>query len=159
MPSSDRIVLIAAVAVVGVIVVYAVYTLSGVPGTVASAPSSFSVNGKTYTFTYVATTQQERVDGLMNKEITNTTTMLFAFPTSSPWQFWMKDTNTSLDMIWVNATGNAGRVVYLVTGAAPCLADPCPLYTPTASANYVIEAKAGFAAANDISVGTLVRFG
>ncbi len=159
MPSSDRIVLFAAVATVGIIVVYTIYALSGAPGTVASAPSSFTVNGKVYDFTYIATTQQERADGLMNKKITNATTMLFAFPSSGPWQFWMKDTNTSLDMIWINATGNTGRVVYMVTDATPCFSDSCPIYTPTASADFVIEAKGGFAAANGISVGTLVQFG
>ena len=120
------------------------------------------MNGKTFAFTYVATTQQERQVGLMNKQVTSATTMLFAFPYSSQWTFWMYDTNTSLDMIWVNATGASGRVVYVVTGAAPCFNSygyGCPTYTPTAPANYVIEAKAGFAAANGISTGTAVMFG
>lgn len=98
----------------------------------------------------------------MNKHVTNTTTMLFAFPYFDRWTFWMYDTNTSLDMIWLNATGNSVRVVYLVTAAQPCYSNPsdnCMKYTPTLEANYVIEAKAGFAAANGILVGTSIQFG
>ena len=144
------------VGLAAVLVGYTLYALSAVPGTVTSpVPSSFSVNGRTYTVTYVATTQAEREAGLMNKVVTNTTTMLFAFPDFGAWQFWMYDTNTSLDMIWVN--GSSGRVVYVVAGAQPCFdSSRCAVYTPTASANYVIEAKAGFAAANGIAVGTVV---
>ena len=120
------------------------------------------MDGRTFDFTYIATTQQERQAGLMNKKVTNTTTMLFAFPYSSTWTFWMYDTNTSLDMIWVNATGDSGRVVYITAGAPPCYNSfgyGCATYTPSAPANYVIEAKSGFAAAYGITTGTAVQFG
>jgi uncharacterized membrane protein (UPF0127 family) len=161
LPSSERIILIAAVVVVAVLVVYAIYDLTSVPGTVTtSVPTSFKVNGRTYTFTYIATTQPERESGMMNKHVTNSTTMLFAFPYSSQWQFWMYNTNTSLDMVWVNANGNAGRVVYVVTAAQPCYdSGSCKIYTPPASANFVIEAKTGFASANGIMNGTTIQFG
>jgi uncharacterized membrane protein (UPF0127 family) len=161
LPSSERIILIAVVAVVAVLVVYAVYDLTSAPGPVTTpVPTSFKVNGRTYTFTYIATTQPEREVGLMNKRVTNTTTMLFAFPSSGQWQFWMYDTNTSLDMVWVNANGSEGRVVYVVIGAQPCYdSGSCKVYTPTASANYVIEAKTGFAGANGIQIGTAIQFG
>jgi len=156
---SGRGVVVIAVALAAVLVGYTLYSLSIVPGTVTSpVPSSFSVNGKTYNFTYIATTQAERQTGLMNKKVTNTTTMLFAFPSYGDWQFWMYDTNTSLDMIWVN--GASGRVVYVVTSAQPCFdSSACAIYTPSAPANYVIEAMAGFAAANEIVVGTAINFG
>ena len=143
--------------------VYTVYESSTTPGSVSSGvPTRFSVNGRTFVFTYVATTQQEREAGLMNKKVTNTTTMLFAFPYPSQWAFWMYDTNTSLDMIWVNATGDSGRVVYLAERAPPCFNSfgyGCATYTPSTPANYVIEAKAGFAAAYGITKGTTVLFG
>ena len=106
------------VALAALLVGYTLYTMSAVPGDVTSGvPTTFSVNGKAYTFTYIATTQAERVAGLMNKKVTNTTTMLFAFPSFGRWTFWMFDTNTSLDMIWVN--GTSGRVVYVVSSAPP----------------------------------------
>ena len=151
------------IAVVALLVIYTVYESSTVPGSVTSkVPSNFTVNGRTFVFTYVATTQKDRQAGLMNRKVTNTTTMLFAFPYSSNWAFWMYDTNTSLDMIWVNATGDVGRVVYLKAGAQPCFNSfgyGCATYTPSATANYVIEAKAGFAATNGITPGTTVLFG
>jgi len=160
---SRKILAACVIAVVVLLVVYTVYESNTTPGSVTSGvPSRFSVNGRTFVFTYLATTQQERQAGLMNKRVTNSTTMLFAFPYSSEWSFWMYDTNTSLDMIWVNATGDLGRVVYLTAGAPPCFNSfgyGCATYTPSAPANYVIEAKAGFAAAHGITTGTTVLFG
>jgi len=96
----------------------------------------------------------------MNTKVTNTTIMLFVFPAPGDYQFWMYDTNTSLDMIWVSATGNSGRVVYIVSSSQPCYTQSsCVIYTPTASANYVLEAKSGFVQANAIMVGTTIQFG
>lgn len=137
------------------------YYLFSVPGDahVSPLPSSFIVNGKTFQITYVATTQSERQAGLMNRKITDTTTMLFVFPKPSNYPFWMYDTNSSLDIIWINATGTAGVVVYLVAGAQSCyLPVGCPNYYPAAPANYVIEAKAGFARLNGIAIGMIIEF-
>ena len=160
MPSSERVALIGVVAAVAVIVVYTAYSFVSVPGTVTTrVPTSFTVDGKVYTFTYIATTQAEREQGLMNKRITDATTMLFAFPSPIAQPFWMLDTNTSLDIIWVSADGNTGTVVYLVTDAQPCYdSSACTIYSPSATANYVIEAKAGFAVANGIHTGTGIDF-
>jgi uncharacterized membrane protein (UPF0127 family) len=160
-PSQTRVLTIVVVVSIVLIGAYTLIISNTGPGPVTTnVPSSFTVNGKTFHFTYVATTQSERTSGLMNRKITNMTTMLFVFPSSGEWSFWMYDTNTSLDMIWVNASGTSGRVVYLVTAAQPCLSGgSCTLYTPTSPANYVIEGKAGFAAANGISVGAFITFG
>ena len=163
MAPSGKIFAVVVIAVVAVLVGYAIYESASAPGSATSnAPSRFSANGRTFLFTYIATTQPEREAGLMNTKVTASTTMLFAFPSSGNWAFWMYDTNTSLDMIWVNASGNSGRVVYLVTGAQPCFNTygyGCTTYTPDEPANYVIEAKAGFATANGIAVGTPITFG
>ena len=158
---SGRAVTIVVVAAVALLVGYALYTLSAVPGAVTSpVPTSFTVNGKTYNFTYVATTPQERQQGLMNSKITNMTMELFAFPQPVAQPFWMYQTNASLDMIWIMTNGDNGTVVYLVTSAQPCFdSSICTVYTPDAPANYVIEAKAGFAAANGIEVGTTIHLG
>jgi uncharacterized membrane protein (UPF0127 family) len=158
--SAARAVAVAAIALIAVLLIYTVYESTNGPGSVTTAvPTGFTVNARSFNFTYLATTQQQRTEGLMHKSVTNSTTELFAFPSSGQWQFWMYDTNTSLDMIWVNAVGDSGRVVFVVTGAQPCYdSSACEVYTPTAPANYVIEAKAGFAAANGISVGTTIQF-
>jgi uncharacterized membrane protein (UPF0127 family) len=126
----------------------------------SSVPSHFTVNGRTFTITYVATNESGREAGLMNRKVTDTTTMLFIFPSTGIYPFWMFNVNSSLDIMWLNVTGNAGRVVYLVTNVPGCsLGLGCPNYTPTSAANYVIEAKGGFAKANSVSVGTNVQFG
>jgi uncharacterized membrane protein (UPF0127 family) len=157
---SKRTIAIAVMVVAVLLVIYTIQESTNVPGPVTSqVPSQFTVNGRTYAFTYVATTQSERQAGLMNKKVTNATTELFAFPSFGEWRFWMYDTNTSLDMIWVNATGDSGRVVYIVTSAQPCYNNnSCEVYTPTAPANYVIEARAGFVAVNGILNGTRIQF-
>ncbi len=164
MAPTGRIVAIGAVAVVTLLVLYTIYESAGVPGPYTSpVPSQFTVNGKTYTFTYTATNQDERMAGLMNKKVTNATTMLFAFPSLGIWLFWMKDTNTSLDMIWVNANGTSGVVVYVQADAPPCLnvswPNSCPEYgSQTAEANFVIEANAGFSSSNGVVAGTQIQF-
>ena len=154
---------VAAVAVAAGVIIFAaygIYAIEAGKGTFTGAvPSAFAVNGRAYAFTYTATTQAERETGLMNRKITNTTTMLFAFPSFGVWSFWMYDTNSSLDIIWLNATGSSATVVFLVTSAPPCYnSSSCTVYTPPSAADFVIEAKAGFAAANAIEVGTAVKF-
>ncbi|MDG6903280.1 MAG: DUF192 domain-containing protein [Nitrososphaerota archaeon] len=153
---------IALLGVSGIVLLsYNFYSMLSLPGTVTTpVPSTFTVNGRTFGFNFTATTQAERESGLMNTKVTRATTMLFAFPTSGKWAFWMYDTNTSLDIIWVTASGDSGQVVYLVTTAPPCYSSvACAVYRPTSGANYVIEARGGFAAANGITIGTTIEFG
>jgi len=130
---------------------------------VSSSPNahyaSFSVGGKTFGFTYVATNQTELERGLMGRKVTNTTTMLFVFPTEGYYSFWMYGVNTSLDMMWVDVPpgSTTGHVVSMALGSPPCNVSVfCQSYAPSAVANFVIEAKAGFAQANGVEVGTTV---
>jgi uncharacterized membrane protein (UPF0127 family) len=122
-------------------------------------PTSFTANGKNFTITYTASTEAEREHGLMNTRITNTTIMLFAWPTAGTYSFWMYQTNSSLDMIWVNVNGSTGRIVYEALDAPPCYnSGSCAVYTPTSAASYVFETNAGFAEANGLQVGTVLNF-
>lgn len=156
-PSTPRALLgVAAV----ILIIFAIYGVVTRPGAVNTpVPTEFSIGERTYEITYTATDDAQRQAGLMNKKVTNTTTMLFVFPSPGTYEVWMYNTNTSLDVIWINATGATGRVVYVFSGAQPCY-DPltCPRYSPTSPANYIIEVKSGFAAANGIVVGTLIEF-
>jgi len=148
-----------AIGLIAILLVIAASAMLDSSGTVTSpVPSMFTVDGKTYAFTYTAINNAQRAAGLMNKRVTNTTTMLFAFPSMGVYQFWMKDTNTSLDIIWISATGNNGTVVYVYSGAQPCYSLFCSNYGSSAPANYVIEARTGFAKANDIKAGTQIQF-
>lgn len=109
--------------------------------------------------TYLATNQTARQRGLMDTKITNDTTELFVFTTPDYYPFWMYDVNSSLDIIWIDATGSVGKVVYLVQDVPGCSVSLlCTNYQPTAKANLVLEAKAGFAKSNSITVGTTIEF-
>ncbi len=132
---------------------------------IASSPNvhytSFSVDGKTFKLTYLATNQTALQKGLMGVDVTNSTTELFVFPNPGYYSFWMYGVNSSLDIMWVNTTPgtDTGSFVYLALDSPPChVSVICASYEPNARANYVIEAKGGFAAANDIKVGTPVTF-
>ena len=159
MAPSLRAVLCVAVALA--ILSYAAYSLATAPGTASlpNPPSDFTVNGRTYGITYIAVDQGSREAGLMNRRIANTTTMLFVFPSFGTYSFWMSGVNSSLDMIWLNATGEAGTVVYVVRSAPGCSSSiSCPVYQSPSPANWVIEAKGGFSEANGIGIGTTIRF-
>ncbi len=148
-------------AVITVLIVIAAYIVLTMPGSATGkVPSQVTINGKTISLTYTATTPAARETGLMNRKITNTTTMLFVFPSFGYYEFWMFDTNTSLDMIWINATGTSAHVVYIVTSAQPCYNSlVCARYDPTSKANYVLEAKAGFVETYGIHLGTQITLG
>lgn len=66
--------------------------------------------------------------------------MLFIFPDSGVRSFWMKDTKIPLDMIWIDYSHH---IVYIESNVPPCQADPCPVYTPSGPAMYVLELNAG----------------
>jgi len=130
---------------------------------IASSPNahytSFSVGAKTFELTYVATNQSELAEGLMDKKVTYNTTELFVFPSAGYYPFWMFGVNSSLDIMWVDTPGggNSGSFVYLALDAPTCqFSLSCATFTPTVRADFVIEASAGFAAANGIKVGTPV---
>jgi uncharacterized membrane protein (UPF0127 family) len=148
------------VGLVALAAVLAVLSYSVFPGSVTTGlPSKFTANGKTFSITYVASTEPEREHGLMSTKITNSTIMLFAWPSAGTYSFWMYQTNASLDIIWVSASNNTGRIVYEALGAPPCYdSASCVVYTPNSSANYALETKAGFAQANGLQVGTVLTF-
>ena len=151
------------IAVIAVVVAAAIYVVVSAPthSSPQSIPSHFTENGKTFGITYVATNETEWEAGLMDKKVTNSTTMLFIFPSLAVYSFWMYHVNSSLDIIWLNVSGDSGHVVYLAKAVPGCtgLSIVCPDYTPTSAANYVIEAKGGFADFNGIEVGTTIQFG
>jgi uncharacterized membrane protein (UPF0127 family) len=128
------------------------------------APSSFSLNNKTYNITSYASTTQQLEKGLMNVTVTNHTFMVFYFSQPGIYPFWMKDTITQLDIIWLNysAQTKSAKVVYFVN-ATPCMnydraEDNCVVYTPNKTADYVLETRAGFVEQQGIENGTVIHF-
>ncbi len=121
--------------------------------------TSFTFNNVTYKFTSVAMTIQQQEKGLMNASVTNSTFELFVFHNVSVYPFWMKDTYSPLDIIWIN-----GTTVTFIAHAMPCSwysmnQTSCVVYNNYSQghyANYVIEARAGFANRTGLHVGSKV---
>lgn len=141
-----------------VVIAAAIYLLSQAPAQTTANYSYFTIGNHSFAITYVALNYSQWTQGLMNKTVTNTTFELFVFPNPDIYPFWMNNTYYNLDMIWINGTPGGGKVVYIVRNATSCLKANCPLYTPNAIANYVIEAKAGFAAKNGVVIGSRAMF-
>ena len=138
---------------VAAVLIFAKYFV--IPMTQA-VPRSFTIDNRTFNFSAVAVTTAEQEKGLMNATVTNKTFMLFIFQDSGIYSFWMYNTYSNLDIIWINGTAKSGTVVYFVN-ATPCINKPptdCPLYIPEEYANYVIETKAGF----DVKLGERIIF-
>jgi uncharacterized protein len=127
-------------------------------------PKGFTVEGKNYSISAYAYTNQQREQGLMNSTVTSNTFMLFYFPELGIYPFWMKNTYSPLDILWIdyNYSANKGTIVY-IANATPCssynaLQSSCIIYTPNSYANYVLESQQGFASRNNIKNGTVVKF-
>lgn len=151
-------------AIVAIIIVAVAALLVLITTHAAPHPASLQINGREYGITSYAYTQQQREKGLMNTTVTNSTLMLFRFDSSGIYPFWMKNTYSQLDIIWLdyNQSDGIARVAYVVN-ATPCIEysanqSNCVVYTPTSESNYVVEAKAGFVEQNNISIGTTVGF-
>jgi uncharacterized membrane protein (UPF0127 family) len=78
--------------------------------------------------------------------------MLFLFPESDVYPFWMQDMRFPLDIIWMQD----GTVVDLTTLPAPTSSTDIPRAVPRAEANGVLEIPAGAAKDIGISIGTQI---
>ena len=72
---------------------------------------------------------------MYRKTLAENSGMLFIFPKTDMYSFWMKNTIIPLDMIRIDAQF---KVVHIVN-AQPCTADPCTIYNPNISSMYVLE--------------------
>ncbi len=79
--------------------------------------------------------------------------MLFAFPQPGQYEFWMKDTVTPLDMVWVGADGTVHNVFANVPAATLETSDE-KVARRRGQGRYVIELRSGAAAREHITVGT-----
>ncbi|MDE1868801.1 MAG: DUF192 domain-containing protein [Candidatus Micrarchaeota archaeon] len=120
---------------------------------------TITINSKTFNITALALNESQWQKGLMNATVTNSTLILFEFNQTADWPFWMYNTYTNLDMLWINYSysSGSGNVIYIVKNATSCfVASKCQIYDPHNAANFVLEAKAGFANRNNIGVGNSV---
>ena len=104
----------------------------------------------------VASDQLTRAQGLMfRSSLGNDRGMLFVFPETAVYPFWMKNTLIPLDIVWID---EGGAIVHIARDVPPCKADPCPNYPPKAAARYVLELAGGQAAARGLGVGDRLVF-
>ena len=97
-----------------------------------------------------------RTQGLMYRDrLAADRGMLFFFPQSGEYPFWMKNTLIPLDMVWID---DHRRIVHIASNVPPCTADPCPNYPPNAAAKYVLELAAGVAAKHHLRNGQVLRY-
>jgi uncharacterized membrane protein (UPF0127 family) len=104
----------------------------------------------------LATDDPTRAQGLMYRDrMAEDRGMLFIFPESGDYPFWMKNTLIPLDMIWID---EGRRIAHVAANVPPCKADPCPNYPPNAIAKYVLELAAGVAGKHHLANGQTLRF-
>lgn len=114
--------------------------------------TSVSIAGEKINVTIADTpTLQEK--GLSGrKELKQNEGMLFIFPESGMYGFWMKEMLFPIDIIWIDANR---RVVDAWGGATP---DSYPqVRTPVAPAKYVLEVNAGFVKMYSIKRGDVLE--
>ena len=90
--------------------------------------------------------------------------MLFVFARPGIQNFWMKDMNFPIDIIWIgpNATSGAEEVLGFAENAAPQPGAPLwklKIYTSPAGTDKVLEVNAGTVAKYNIHIGDAVTVG
>ena len=102
----------------------------------------------------LALNEEKQTKGLSGKEkLENDEGMLFVFDKAGKYNFWMKDMNFPIDIIWI---GEDMKVVYIKKDADPKLYPET--YGPELDAKYVLEVVSGFSEKNNLKVGDEVLF-
>ena len=111
----------------------------------------------------LALTPVEQEQGLSGRQsLAENEGMLFVFESPGKYQFWMKDMNFPIDMIWLAPSGDGDReaqVVYIKKNADPKLYPE--IYGPGSNdgeAKYVLEVVSGFSEKNNLKIGDKVLF-
>lgn len=93
--------------------------------------------------------QEERTQGLSGREaLPSDYVMLFVFDSADAYGIWMKDMNFPIDILWLDEGGN---IIHIENNISP---DTYPkVFFPPGNSLYIIEANAGFALQNSLSVG------
>ena len=105
----------------------------------------------------LATTAIEQTRGLsFRQNLEPNHGMLFLFGSGSVQNFWMKDMNFPIDMIWISGS----RVVGFAENAAPQPGDPLwklKIYSSPDRTDKVLEVPAGTVAKDAIAVGDVIQ--
>jgi len=105
----------------------------------------------------IATTPEELTQGLQKRvSLAEHGGMLFTFPESGVYRFWMKDTLFALDMVWLDENK---KVIYIEKNVLPCEGQSwCPVYGPNKEARHVLEVSAGLSKEFNIQIDDQAEF-
>lgn len=107
----------------------------------------------------IATNPADQERGLMfRSSLAPDRGMLFVFPQSARYPFWMYHTFIPLDIIWMDANRT---VVFISANTPPCQSErtqDCPNYGGNELSQYVLELAADQAAANGLKSGDRLQF-
>ena len=102
----------------------------------------------------VADSPDTQTQGLSNRpSLPENTGMLFVFSDYRQRNFWMKEMQFPIDMIWISDT----RVVGIEKNVPTPTSSQLLIYTSPEAVNYVVEVNAGWADRHGISVGSSFR--
>lgn len=127
------------------------FTYKTTPEATVPPPPSAEFGGVSLRLDY-ATSSEEQERGLSGRiAIPDDYGMLFIFPEDDYHGFWMQDMLVPIDIFWLD---DKGQVVSfqenLATSTYP------DVFYPTVPARYVLETAAGFAAAHNVGIGSIV---
>lgn len=99
----------------------------------------------------VATTPRQQALGLMYRfDLEDNRGMLFPFSPPRPVNFWMRNVQINLDMIFIRDR----QVIAIAAEVPPCRTDTCPTYGPVGiPVDAVLELRGGRAAELGLEVG------
>ncbi len=102
----------------------------------------------------IADTDEKRVLGLSGREnLPEDSGLLFIFPTSDYYPFWMKDMNFPIDILWIDENWT---IVDITENVQP---ESYPqTFRPQTPAKYVLEINAGLSKDLNIKRGDKIRF-
>ena len=110
--------------------------------------------GNTIVFVSSLYTVPEQKRGLSGRESMPTNEgLLFVFPRSDFYGFWMKEMKFPIDIIWIDENS---KVVSIARDLKPSSFPE--IFKPSEKSVYVLEVNAGFAAEHNIKIGDYVTF-
>jgi len=104
----------------------------------------------------IAATEDDRSHGLMEvPDVPSATGMAFIFEQDLSCCFWMKGTETDLDIAWFSGDGT----VVGMTTMTVCRTENCPLYRPLTDTTYrhALEVRAGWLAEIGLAIGDRIE--
>lgn len=102
----------------------------------------------------LATNPYEREQGLSGRiSIKENEGMLFVFPTPGKYNFWMKEMNFPIDIIWLDRDFH---IIYIKKNIPPSSYPES--FGPEKDSMYVLEVLAGFSEKNNLHLGDFVEF-